>query len=102
MGVYSIAIYANQNSLAGIHIWDSSFDTLRNEALNAWMGAFTFITGTCCLKVSVLMFYRRIQTGTCDMRMFYAIWAAIIFTVTYTLAMVLALIFNCQPTQAYW
>lgn len=79
---------------------DSTFDTLRDEALNAWMGAFTFITGTCCLKVSVLLFYRRIQAGTCDKKMLWAIWIAIIFTVTYTFAMVLALILNCQPTQA--
>jgi len=81
-------------------VGDSSFDTLRDEALNAWMGALTFITGTCCLKVSVLLFYRRIQTSTYDPKMYYAIWAAIIFTITYTVAMVLALILNCQPTQA--
>ncbi|KAK5117546.1 hypothetical protein LTR62_004968 [Meristemomyces frigidus] len=101
-GVYATAIYATSNKLAGIHIWDADFSAIRDEALNAWIGAFLFVSGTCCLKVSVLLFYRRLKAGTYNKKWSYAIWVAIGFTITYTVGMILALILNCNPTQAYW
>lgn len=58
--------------------------------------------GTCCVKVSVLLFYRRMRAGTFNKRWMWLIHGAIAFTVLYTMALILALIFSCIPVQAYW
>lgn len=50
----------------------------------------------------MLLFYRRLVAGTYDVRWNWAVLVAITFTAAYTLAFMLALIFNCNPTQAYW
>ena len=54
------------------------------------------------LKISILLFYRRIVNGTFQLRWRLAVWLAIRFTVAYTIALALALCLSCQPIQAYW
>lgn len=54
------------------------------------------------LKVSVLLFFRRIQSGTFSRRWVWSVYGAIMFTVAFTTAFVLALILNCRPIKAYW
>ena len=61
-----------------------------------------FVVGTGLLKISVLLFYRRIVSGTFKRRWKWAVWAAIGFTAAYSLALVLTLCLNCEPIQAYW
>jgi hypothetical protein len=68
----------------------------------AWLCELAFLVATCCTKISVLLFYRRLVGGTYSKKWLYATYAAIIFTAMYTLAFILALVFNCQPTEAYW
>jgi len=50
----------------------------------------------------VLLFYRRIQSGTYNRKWKIATWAAILFTIAQTLGLCLALVFSCSPTKAYW
>jgi hypothetical protein len=73
-----------------------------DTVLIAWLSEFAFIIATCCNKVSVLLFYRRLTQGTFSKRWRYATIGAITFTVLYALAFILALVLNCQPTEAYW
>ncbi|EME85077.1 uncharacterized protein MYCFIDRAFT_121253, partial [Pseudocercospora fijiensis CIRAD86] len=54
------------------------------------------------LKISVLLFYRRIVEHTSSKYWIWAVIAAICFTVAYSLAFILTLVFNCSPTEAYW
>lgn len=71
-------------------------------SLAAWSAEIIFLVATGCIKVSVLLFYRRLVEGTYSKIWKYATIAAIAFTVAYVLAFVFVLIFNCSPTDAYW
>ena len=61
-----------------------------------------FVLATGLLKISVLLFYRRIGAQTFAKKWKYAVYGAIGFTVAYTIALVLLLVFNCTPTEPYW
>ncbi|KAK4508404.1 hypothetical protein PRZ48_002142 [Zasmidium cellare] len=84
------------------HIWDVRASTFENTALIGWAAEIAFITSTCCTKVSVLLFFRRLTQGTFNKIWKYATLAAIAFTISYGVAFILILIFNCTPTAAYW
>lgn len=62
----------------------------------------TFAWGTGFVKVSVLLFYRRIQSGTFNRPWLIAIYGAIVFTLLSTIVMAVLLAINCLPTEAYW
>ncbi|KAK3067958.1 hypothetical protein LTR53_014829 [Teratosphaeriaceae sp. CCFEE 6253] len=102
IGFTAVAVYSERAGLTDRHIWDLLPSKFEDDTLNAWIGTFLFLVGTGCLKLSVLFFYRRIQAGTYNRQWKYAIWAAVAFTIIYTLSMLFALIFNCSPTWAYW
>ncbi|KAK3075912.1 hypothetical protein LTR53_000341 [Teratosphaeriaceae sp. CCFEE 6253] len=63
---------------------------------------FAFLVATCCTKISVLLFYRRLVQGTFSKRWRLATIGAILFTACYCISFSLALILNCRPTEAYW
>lgn len=62
----------------------------------------TFAWGTGFVKISVLLFYRRIQSGAFNRPWLIAIYGAIAFTVVSTAVMAVLLVINCLPTEAYW
>jgi uncharacterized membrane protein len=70
---------------------------LRVFALTAWLSEFLFLIGTCCIKVSVLLFFRRMVKDLFERRWRTAIWVGVCFTVTHTLVFVIILAssFNC-------
>jgi hypothetical protein len=63
----------------------------------AWLSEFLFLIGTCCLKVSVLLFFRRMVKDLFERRWQIAIWAGVCSIVIHTLvfATILAWAFNC-------
>ncbi len=71
-------------------------------AFFAWLSQLAFLRSTCATKASVLLFYRRLVKGTYSKKWKYATIAAIALTVCYCVAFIFALIFNCNPTEAYW
>jgi hypothetical protein len=73
-----------------------------DSALMAWLAQLSFLLSTCATKISVLLFYRRLVVGTYSVKWRWATIAAIVLTATYCVAFVLALVFNCRPTEAYW
>ena len=84
------------------HVWDIPIDTFVPMAQVTWLAELSSLLTGCCVKVSVLLFYRRLTEPTCSIYWIWAVWAAIALTVSYTLAFILSLIFNCMPTEAYW
>lgn len=102
IGFTALSVDAIHRGVISRHIWDVVPSAFEGEALNVWLASFIFLLGSACLKVSVLLFYRRIQSATYGRRWMFAIYGAIWFTVAYTVALIFALIFNCRPTQAYW
>ena len=85
------------------HTWDVPFDEFENSALfGAFLAEIAFLISTCCTKVSILLFYRRLTEGTYNKKWKWATVAAIVFTIVFCLAFMLVLIFQCRPTDAYW
>ncbi|KAK6441824.1 hypothetical protein LTR95_001933 [Oleoguttula sp. CCFEE 5521] len=102
VGMTVTACLASGYGFVDRHIWDLRIDDYWRDALNAWVGQFLFVIGTCCVRVSILFFYRRLTKGTFKRRWHYALWLAIGFTITYSIAIIFLLIFGCSPTEAYW
>lgn len=98
----AVEIMAGTKYDLGRHAWDIPLGDFEYLAEFTWLAEFSFLLTGGCTKVSVLLFYRRLVAGTYDVRWNWAVLAAITFTAAYTLAFMLALIFNCNPTQAYW
>lgn len=73
-----------------------------NTALITWIAELAFLICGCFIKVSVLLFYRRLARDSVSRYWIWGVICAIAFTVSYSLAFMLTLIFNCSPTEAYW
>lgn len=86
----------------GRNIWNIPLPWFEKIALLAWLGEFSFLATGGCIKISVLLFYRRIVAGTYSRAWKWSIIGAICFTGGWTIALMLTLVFNCMPTEAYW
>lgn len=86
----------------GRHAWDIPLQNFESIALMAWLAQFSSLLTGALTKISVLCFYRRLVAGTYSQRWRWAVIAAIAFTAAWTLTFVFMLIFNCNPTRAYW
>lgn len=85
------------------HTWDVPLDEFENSVfLGAFLSEIAFLISTCCTKVSILLFYRRLTEGTYSKKWKWATIAAMAFTVVFCLAFIFVLCFQCQPTEAYW
>ncbi|EME45420.1 hypothetical protein DOTSEDRAFT_71214 [Dothistroma septosporum NZE10] len=76
------------------HLWDIPINGFVGMARVTWLGEFFFLLTGCCVKVSVLLFYRRLVEHTCSRYWIWAVMFAIVMTVAYTLAFLLALVFK--------
>ncbi|KAK0252515.1 hypothetical protein B0A54_05774 [Friedmanniomyces endolithicus] len=97
-----VVIMSNRDYGSDRHVWDVRPEWFETALLLAWLGEFAFLISTCCTKISVLLFYRRLVQGTFSKRWRMATIGAIVFTACYCVAFILALVFNCNPTEAYW
>lgn len=84
------------------HVWDAPPEKRTTLVLCMWLGEFSFLVCGGCTKVSILLFYRRLVTGTYSKRYKWLIWFAIAFTIAYTFTFCVVLLANCTPTSAYW
>jgi hypothetical protein len=61
---------------------------------------YVFATGL--TKISILLFYRRLVSGSISRIFYWTIIAIIISVVAYTVTFEFTLIFGCRPINAYW
>lgn len=54
------------------------------------------------VKISVLLFYRRVVDGTCSRRYKISVWIAIAFVLLYSVVFTILLLTNCTPVSAAW
>lgn len=57
---------------------------------------------TCVTKISILLFYRRLASGTVSRVFQMLVWTAIASVVAYFLVFFTMLFFVCRPFHAYW
>lgn len=68
----------------------------------AWILQVLMLVGSGATKASVLLFYRRLVTGTLARRWRYAIYFALVFHALYLVGITLGYVLICRPLQAYW
>ncbi|KAF2026246.1 hypothetical protein EK21DRAFT_103407 [Setomelanomma holmii] len=61
-----------------------------------------YICTTTLIKLSILCFYRRLTSSAISRPLLITIWISIIFVAAYGISCTLALIFHCNPIEAYW
>jgi hypothetical protein len=61
-----------------------------------------FLWSMTFIKLSALMFYRRLAKDPCSKRFLYTIWGAIFALVFSTLILFFVFITTCSPIEAYW
>lgn len=85
-----------------MHLWDIPGNRLKYIRLAAWLIEFFFLLGTACTKVSILLVYRKISSGSHTFWFIRLTWAAIAFTILYTISLSLELLLVCRPLPSYW
>ena len=61
-----------------------------------------FCTSSGFIKISILLFYRRLSSRVVSKSFRWATWLTIGFIVAYTIALTLAPILGCDPISAFW
>jgi hypothetical protein len=98
----SVLIIIQQTTwLTGHHIWDIPLDKFVGQRINIYACEWCYLMATCCVKISILLFYRRLS-GTFSTTFLVATWAGIIFNVLYGLAFFILLASLFQPLDSYW
>lgn len=67
-----------------------------------WLAQVFFLLSTFAIKLSVLIFYRRMVKDTVSRAWLYTIWVFITITVTAYVAAFIAYLNICTPLEAYW
>jgi hypothetical protein len=67
-----------------------------------WWATLLILIGTSCVKVSVLLFYRRLVKDISNKIMIYTIWSSIAFVVLFTLIFIILLLVQCSPIDSFW
>jgi hypothetical protein len=114
-----VVCWSSGNGTLDRHMWDVSpldYQTVAlvshssvgdyrrdtNRTQSAWLGQLIFLSGTCLIRISILLFYRRMVKGTFRRRWKWSVWAAIGITVAWTLAFCIMLLVTCDPVEASW
>lgn len=69
--------------------------------INVWIAQIAYTLALSCVKISVLLFYRRLSVSF-TRGFLIAVWVGIIYNIIYALGFVMTLLLLCQPLDAYW
>jgi hypothetical protein len=86
------------------HVWGPALThrSFSPPSQTLWIAQVFFVFSMLCLKLSVLLFFRRTIKDTVDRRWVWALRCAIGITVCYSLGVVLAYMLQCRPLDAFW
>jgi hypothetical protein len=62
----------------------------------------TYILATGLTKISILLFYRRLVSGSVSRAFVWTVLTIIVSVMAYIITFELTLIFGCRPISAYW
>lgn len=69
--------------------------------INVWIAQLCYTLATSCVKISVLLFYRRLSVSF-SRPFIIAVWVGIAYNIIYTAGFVLTLCLIYRPLPAYW
>lgn len=88
------------------HVWDvdAYTDTQRVVVARKYILAAEtiFCAATGLVKVSILLFYRRLSARVVSRAFFWTTWITIGYITAYSIALCIAPILGCQPISAFW
>lgn len=66
-----------------------------------WAGEWLYVASSAFIKISVLLFYRRLSAPFTKVFL-VATWVGIIYNILYVIAFLLTLLLICRPVNSYW
>lgn len=96
-----MVIIGNKTYFSGRHVWDIPVSKFAGHRLNVWIAMWFFITASSFVKISVLLFYRRLSVKFSKVFLI-ATWVGIVYNIVYMLGFFMTLLLICDPVYAYW
>ncbi|PWY84998.1 integral membrane protein [Aspergillus heteromorphus CBS 117.55] len=84
------------------HTWDNSLTKLIGERKVAIGAELFYVLASSLIKVSVLLFYRRMGQRTVSPRFLTVIWISIASVIAYSVAFFVVIFVSCRPFHAFW
>ncbi|KAB2569410.1 hypothetical protein DBV05_g11918 [Lasiodiplodia theobromae] len=84
------------------HAWEVTIAQAVNVRIVTWAIACGYMLITSLVKISILMFYRRLSEGSVTMSWIYIVRGFIVFVVLYCIIFTLMLFVDCRPLNSFW
>ncbi len=96
-----LVIIGNRDFYGGRHVWDIPLSSFVGSRINIWASLWCYVIGITLIKISVLLFYRRLSVKF-SRAFLIATWIGIIYNILYIFAFGLTLLLLCRPLHSYW
>ncbi|KIV85503.1 hypothetical protein PV11_01194 [Exophiala sideris] len=96
-----LVVIGNKVYFSGRHVWDIPIETFVGSRLNIWVSLWCYVAAITLIKVSVLLFYRRLSVKF-SRAFLIATWVGIAYNILYVVGFGLGLLLLFDPIQAYW
>ncbi|KAI9763863.1 MAG: hypothetical protein M1840_009047 [Geoglossum simile] len=85
-----------------IHIWDVPPEHVIPSRKISFATQFLFLWASSLVKLSILLFYRRMSVAVSQKSFSRAIWITIVFVTCFHISAVLGLVISCNPVESGW
>ncbi|EXJ61912.1 hypothetical protein A1O7_02343 [Cladophialophora yegresii CBS 114405] len=96
-----LVIIGNKDYYSGRHVWDIPPSSFVGGRINIWASLWCYVIGITLIKISVLLFYRRLSVKF-SKAFLIATWIGIVYNILYFVSFGLTLLLMCHPLHAYW
>ncbi|OJD31431.1 uncharacterized protein BKCO1_4800058 [Diplodia corticola] len=84
------------------HAWEVTITQAVGIRIITWCIAVGYMLITSMVKISILMFYRRLSEGSVTKSWIWTVRAFIAFVILYAVVFTLMLFVDCRPLHAFW
>ncbi|KAB8737498.1 hypothetical protein FH972_026457 [Carpinus fangiana] len=104
---FAVSVALSSESYGGRkHIWDildpSNLSPLFDARKITFANELLYLFASVGIKLSVLLFYRRLADGILPKAFIWAIYGIAAFVLAYFVTTVISLFFTCQPLEGFW
>ncbi|OGM50659.1 integral membrane protein [Aspergillus bombycis] len=87
---------------ANLHTWDNTLPKLIAQRQVALAMETLYVVGSGLLRISVLLFYRRMGFRSVSQGFMLTTWVSIFSIIGYSIAFLAVIFGSCQPLHAFW
>ncbi|KAE8382726.1 hypothetical protein BDV26DRAFT_253051 [Aspergillus bertholletiae] len=102
VGLMVVFVLSSEVYGGKLHTWDNTLPNLIGQRKMAFIMEILYVIGSGLLRVSVLLFYRRMGFREVSRCFVIATWICIATIIGYSLAFFAVIFGSCQPLHAYW